>query len=88
MAIEMKLALVKENDEICGGFVLILPDNGVPTMLGSVDEPLEVTTIEKSQLMNGLHALPQELLMTVDQFSSYTGPEMLEEMQRRFRLME
>lgn len=88
MAIEMKMALVKENEEIIGGFVMIVPDEGVPIMLGSVNEPLEITTIEKSQLTNGLHALPQGLLMTVDQNSAYIGPDALEEVQRRFALME
>lgn len=76
---EMKIALVKENNELVGGFVMIVSDDGIPTILGGVNEPIDVQVISRDQLMNGLHALPQEFLATVDQNSSYEAPAYIEE---------
>lgn len=87
MAIEMKVVLVKEAEEIIGAFVMIVPDHGMPTILGSVDEPMSVEIINRQALMNGLGALPQELLATVDQCSAYE-PQNIEELQERFVQME
>ena len=78
---EMKIVLVKENGEVVGAFVMIVSDDGIPTILGGVDEPLEIKVINRNQLMNGLHALPQEFLATVDQNSSYEAPAYIEEIE-------
>ena len=80
---EMKVGLVKEGSEIIGAFVMVVPDNGIPIMLGSVDEPLEIQVMNKEALVRGLSALPQEFLATIDQCSAYE-PENVEELQQQF----
>ena len=75
---ETKIALVKENGELIGAMVMIVSDDGIPTILGSIDEPIDVKVINRSQLMNGLHQLPQEFLMTVNQNSAYEAPAFIE----------
>ena len=77
---EMKVSLIKENGELIGAMVMIVSDDGIPTILGGIDEPIEVNVINRDQLMNGLHALPQEFLATVDQNSAYEAPAYIEEM--------
>ena len=81
--IEMKVGLVKEEGQIIGAFVMVVPDNGIPIMLGSVDEPLEIQVMNKQALMRGLSALPQEFLTTINQCSTYE-PENIEELQQQF----
>ena len=76
---EMKVSLIKENGELIGAMVMIVSDDGIPTILGGIDEPIEVNVINRDQLMNGLHALPQEFLATIDQNSAYEGPAYIEE---------
>lgn len=77
---ENKVGIIKdENNQIIGAFAMIVDDNGIPTIIGSVDEPVEVVTCTKEQLINGLHQLPQEFLMTVDQNSAYEPPAYIEE---------
>lgn len=80
---EMKVGLVKEGNEIIGAFVMIVPDNGMPIMLGSVDEPLEIQVMSKETLVNGLSQLPQEFLATIDQCSAYE-PENVAQLQEQF----
>lgn len=76
---EMKVGLIKENGELIGAMVMIVGDDGIPTILGGIDEPVDVKVINRDQLMNGLHQLPQEFLMTVDQNSAYEAPAFIEE---------
>lgn len=80
---EMKVGLVKEEGQIIGAFVMIVPDNGIPIMLGAVDEPLEIQVMNKEALVRGLSCLPQEFLQTIDQCSEYR-PENVEELQEQF----
>ena len=51
-------------------------------------EPIEVNVINRDQLMNGLHALPQEFLATVDQNSAYEAPAYIEEAEGRIDLLD
>lgn len=83
---EMKVGLIKENGELAGAMVMIVDDNGIPTILGGIDEPIDVKVINRNQLMNGLHQLPQEFLMTVDQNSAYEAPAFIEEIGNEGRI--
>ena len=84
--IEMKVGLVKEDNQIIGAFVMIVPDNGIPVILGSVDEPLEIQVMNKEALIKGLSCLPQEFLGIVNQNSTYEQlqPQNIEELQEQF----
>lgn len=84
---EMKVGIVKEDSKIIGAFVMVVPDNGIPVILGSVDEPLEIQVMEKEALVRGLSCLPQEFLATIDQCSAYE-PENIEELQEAFIQMQ
>ena len=77
---ENKVGIVKdENNRIIGAFAMIVDDNGIPTMIGSIHEPVEVVTCTEEQLMQGLHQLPQEFLQTVSQNTEYEPPAYIEE---------